>query len=88
MATHVTVRDDDYVIDQNSHKTTYGYDDADRMTSVTDAQTPTAGVTTYKYDTENDLTDIYDANSNHTQFFYFPGAYLYKTTFPSGYSEN
>jgi RHS repeat-associated protein len=78
----------DYVIDQNSHRTTYGYDDADRMTSVTDAQTPTAGVTTYKYDTENDLTDIYDANSNHTQFFYFPGAELYKTTFPSGYSEN
>jgi YD repeat-containing protein len=48
----------DYVIDQNGNKTSYGYDDADRLTSVTDAQTPTAGVTTYVYNTENNLTDI------------------------------
>jgi hypothetical protein len=34
------------------------------------------------------LTDIYDARNNHTQFFSFAGATLYKTTFPSGYSED
>src|SRR5262249_37796232 len=62
------------VTDQNGKVTTYAYDDADRLTSVTDAQTPTAGVTTYGYDTENDLTDIWDAAGNHTRFIYFPGS--------------
>jgi YD repeat-containing protein len=47
--------------DQNGNRTTYAYDDADRLISVTDAQSPTAGVTRYVYDTENNLTDIYDA---------------------------
>src|SRR5216684_4602623 len=73
----------DYVIDQNNNKTTYGYDDADRLLTVTDSQTPTAGVTTYAYDTENNLTDIYDAKNNHTQFLYSPGKILNKTIFPS-----
>ncbi len=36
----------DYVIDQDSNKTSYGYDDADRLLTVTDAQSPTNGVTT------------------------------------------
>ena len=77
----------DYVIDQNNNKTTYGYDDADRLISVTDAQTPTAGVTTYQYDTENNLTDIYDANTNHTHFDYNVHRQLTQTTFASGYIE-
>ena len=46
----------DYVIDQNGQKTSYGYDDADRLISVTDSQSPTPGVTHYGYDTENNLT--------------------------------
>ena len=33
----------DYVIDQNGNKTSYGYDDAHRLISVTDVQSPTAG---------------------------------------------
>lgn len=78
----------DYVIDQNTHKTTYSYDDADRLVSVTDAQSPTAGVTTYKYDPESNLTDIYDASNNHTMFYYNAHHQLYQTTFPSGYSES
>jgi RHS repeat-associated protein len=77
----------DYVIDQNGFKTTYGYDDADRLISVTDAQTPTAGVTTYTYDTENNLTDIYDAASNHTHFDYINDRNVQKITYPSGYFE-
>jgi len=55
----------------------------DRLLTVTDAQSPTAGVTTYAYDTENNLTDIYDAKNNHTQFLYYPGKILYKSIFPS-----
>ena len=76
----------DYVIDQNNFKTSYGYDDADRLTSVTDAQSPTAGVTTYGYDSESNLTDIYDAKQNHTQFQVVTGNVL-KTTFPSTLTE-
>jgi RHS repeat-associated protein len=77
----------DYVIDQNGFKTIYGYDDADRLTSVTDAQSPSAGVTTYAYDTENNLTDIYDAAQNHTHFDYINDHNVQKVTFPSGYYE-
>ena len=77
----------DYVIDQNGFKTIYGYDDADRLISVTDAQSPTAGVTTYTYDTENNLTDIYDAKLSHTHFDYTNSYQLLKTTFPSTYYE-
>jgi len=78
----------DWIIDQNGFKTTYAYDDADRLTSVTDAQSPTPGVTRYVYDTEGNLTDIYDANSNHTHMDYNAnGVWLSKTTFPSGNFE-
>jgi RHS repeat-associated protein len=79
----------DWVQDQNGFKTTYGYDDADRLISVTDAQSPTPGVTQYTYDTENNLTDIYDANTNHTHMDYTAnGVWLSKITFPSGLAEN
>ena len=73
--------------DQNGKVTTYGYDDADRLTTVTDAQTPTAGVTTYAYDTENNLTDIYDAVQNHTQYSYYPEGWVEQITFPSGLTD-
>lgn len=53
------------------HPPTYAYDDADRLTSVIDAQTPSAGVTSYTYDTENYITDIYGANNNPTHFDYY-----------------
>jgi len=56
----------DSVTDQNANKTTYGYDDADRLVSVTDAQTPTAGLTQYAYDNESNLTTITDANNHQT----------------------
>ena len=79
----------DWVQDQNGLKTYYGYDDADRLTSVTDAQSPTPGVTTYAYDTENNLTDIYDAKQNHTHMDYTANnVWLSKITFPSGYTES
>src|SRR5437667_11327444 len=77
------------VTDQNSKTTTYAYDDADRLISVTDAQTPTAGVTTYAYDTENNITDIYDAAGNHTHFSqYYGSPYPGRVTFPSGDYES
>jgi RHS repeat-associated protein len=78
----------DYVIDQDTNKTSYGFDDADRLLTVSDAQSPTPGVTTYAYDTENNLTDIWDAKNNHTQFLYYPGKVLYETIFPSTLSES
>ena len=79
----------DWVQDQNGNKTTYGYDDADRLISVTDAQSPTPGVTTYGYDTENNLTDIHDAMGNHTHMDYNANAvWLSAITFPSGYVES
>jgi YD repeat-containing protein len=72
----------DWVQDQNGNKTTNGYDDADRLISVTDAQSPTPGVTQYTYDTDNHLTDIYDAKQNHTHFTYNQGNTLASTDFP------
>src|SRR5258708_29761936 len=77
------------VTDQNLNVTTYDYDDADRLIKVTDAQTPTPGITQYTYDTENNLTDIFDALSNHTHFTYINGLQtLSKTTFQSGFIES
>ena len=72
----------DWVQDQNGNKTINGYDDADRLISVTDAQSPTPGVTQYTYDTDNHLTDIYDAKQNHTHFTYNQGNTLASTDFP------
>jgi RHS repeat-associated protein len=76
----------DWVQDQNGKRTTYAYDDADRLLSVTDAQSPTAGVTTYAYDTESHVTDIWDAAQNHTHITY-NGPNPQFVTFPSGYQE-
>jgi len=74
------------VTDQNGKTTTYAYDDADRLTSVTDAATP-GNVTTYGYDTENNLTSIQDANLHSTSFTYDAFGRVTKTPFPSGYIE-
>jgi YD repeat-containing protein len=52
---------------QNGKVTTYAYDDADRLISVTD---PANNVTTYNYDNENNLTSITDANNHTTNFAY------------------
>ncbi len=68
--------------DQNGKTTTYAYDDADRLTTVTDAATP-GNVTTYGYDTENNLTSIQDANLHTTSFTYDAFGRVTKTTFPS-----
>jgi len=84
----------DSVTDQNSKKTTYAYDDADRLTAVTDAQSPTPGVTQYAYDNENNLTTITDALNRQTVFSYDPQRRLSQTRFPSqlvetyGYDAN
>jgi YD repeat-containing protein len=67
-------------------KTTYAYDDADRLTTMTDAATP-GNVTTYGYDTESNLTSIQDANNHTTSFTYDAFGRVTKTTFPSGYIE-
>lgn len=84
----------DSVTDQNSNKTTYTYDDADRLVAVTDAQTPTPGATQYGYDNENNLRTITDALSHQTVFSYDPQRRLSQTQFPSllvetyGYDNN
>ena len=76
------------VTDQNGNTTQYAYDDADRLTSVTDAQTPNAGTTQYGYDTENNITSITDANSHQTTFHYNTQRQVDRTTFPSGLVES
>jgi YD repeat-containing protein len=78
----------DKVTDQNGKVTQYAYDDADRLTSVTDAQTPTAGVTQYGYDTENNVTSITDAAGHQTQLNYDNGGQVTKVTFPSTLFES
>jgi len=77
----------DSVTDQNGNKTTYGYDDADHLTSIIDPQTPTPGVTQYSYDNENNLKTITDANNHQTIFSYFPNRTLQQTQFPSSLVE-
>lgn len=73
--------------DANGKVTTYAYDDSDRLTSVTDAQTPTHGVTTYAYDTENNLLSITDALGRVTSFAYDSLGRVTQTTFPSTLTE-
>jgi RHS repeat-associated protein len=68
--------------------TTDAYDDADRLTQVTDAQSPTAGVTKYAYDNENNLTKITDALLPDTQFHYDALGHVTQTQFPSGLTED
>ncbi|MGH9670841.1 MAG: RHS repeat domain-containing protein [Terriglobales bacterium] len=57
--------------------------DGDRLVSVTDAQTPTHGVTQYAYDTENNLTSITDASGRVTSFGYDALGRVTQTSFPS-----
>jgi len=72
------------VTDQNGKTTSYVYDDADRLTSVTDAANH---VTTYAYDTEDNLTSILDANGHSTFFTYDAFGRVTQTNFPSTLSE-
>jgi len=69
------------VADQNGKQATYAYDDADRVTSVTDAA---HNVTQYAYDDENNLSSITDANSHATGFQYDQFGRVKETDFPSG----
>ncbi|MFZ3200418.1 MAG: RHS repeat-associated core domain-containing protein [Candidatus Acidiferrales bacterium] len=62
----------------------YAYDDADRLTSVTDAA---SNVTQYTYDTENNLLSITDANGHATSFYYDAYGRVTQTTFPSNQLE-
>jgi YD repeat-containing protein len=76
------------VTDQNGKTTTYAYDDADCLISVTDAQTPTAGVTQYAYDSENNLLSITDAKGHLTSFTYDAFGRITQTAFPSSLAES
>ena len=66
--------------DQNNKTVTYTYDDADRLTAVTD---PANNITQYGYDTEGNLTSITDGNQHTTNFAYDAFGRVTKTTFPS-----
>jgi YD repeat-containing protein len=61
------------------------YDDADRLTSVTDLASNT---TQYVYDTENNLLSITDANGHATHFSYNPRGWITQTAFPSSQAES
>jgi YD repeat-containing protein len=66
--------------DQNSRTTTYTYDDADRLVSVTDAEDH---VTQYAYDTENNLLSITEGANRVTSFEYDAMGRVVQKTFPS-----
>jgi RHS repeat-associated protein len=66
-------------------KNTYAYDDADRLTSVTDAA---LNVTHYAYDLENNLSSITDAAQHTTSFVYDAFGRVTQTAFPSTLTEN
>jgi RHS repeat-associated protein len=68
--------------DQNNLVTQYAYDDAGRLISVTDAQSPTPGVTQYTYDTDDGLLTITDALNRVTSFTYDGNHLLYSMQFP------
>jgi RHS repeat-associated protein len=70
---------------QSWRATTYSYDAADRLTSVTD---PASNITQYTYDTENNLLSITDANNHTTQFAYNARGWVTQTTFPSTLAES
>ena len=71
--------------DQNGKVTSYAYDDADRLTSVTDA---VLNVTHYAYDLENNLLSITDAAQHTTSFVYDAFGRVTQTAFPSSLTEN
>ena len=72
------------VTDQNGKTTSYAYDDADRLITVTDAA---QHATNYGYDTESNLTSITDANGNETMFSYDQFGRVTRTSFPSSSIE-
>ena len=65
--------------DQNNKTTTYGYDDADRLTAVTD---PANNITQYGYDTENNLTAS-PTRTTTPRIAYDALGWVTQTTFPS-----
>jgi RHS repeat-associated protein len=71
--------------DQNNKTTSYTYDDADRLTAVTD---PASHTTQYAYDTEDNLLSITDANNHTTQFACNARGWVTQTTFPSTLAES
>ena len=71
--------------DANGKVTSYGYDDADRLTSVTDAG---GNLTVYGYDTENNMVNITDASNHATGFTYDALGRVTQVTFPSTLSES
>jgi YD repeat-containing protein len=64
--------------------TTYAYDSADRLISVTD---PASNLNQYGYDTEDNLISITDANNHTTYFAYDTMGRVIQTTFPSTLTE-
>jgi RHS repeat-associated protein len=68
----------------NGKTTSYAFDDADRLISVTDAA---QNATQYSYDAEDDLLSITDANGHATSFTYDAFGRVTQTTFPSSHSE-
>ena len=60
------------------------YDEAERLTSVTDAA---SHATNYGYNTESNLTSITDANGNETMFSYDQFGRVTRTSFPSSNIE-
>jgi RHS repeat-associated protein len=58
------------ITDGNSHATARVFDALNRLSTSTDANTPTHGVTTFAYDAHDRTTTITDANGNATAYVY------------------
>ena len=66
--------------DQNGKTTAYAYDDADRLTSVTDAA---SHVTNYATTPRDNLTSIYRREQQRDGFTYDAFGRVTQTNFPS-----
>jgi RHS repeat-associated protein len=61
------------VFDPLRNKTTYTFDASFRLSSVTDASTPTPGVVQFTYDSNNDIACLTDQAGNRTAYVYQTG---------------
>ncbi|MCE7956538.1 MAG: RHS repeat protein [Acidobacteria bacterium ACB2] len=78
-----------YVDDTTPANLSYGYDELNRLSSVTRTAAPTPDVTIYGYDARDQLTSVTDANGNPTGYVHDDfGALRQRTTTLSGTGPN
>jgi YD repeat-containing protein len=82
-----TVKDPLNRIDPLNNTTTYAYDERDLLWRVTDANSPSAGVTQYDYTSNGSLSAVTDAQGNKTAYIYDGFDRLAGTDYADGSDE-